>query len=68
VGHLIVLEDDLIMISVLQHFVFSPHLCALIHIEQIWTESGRTADGRIMHERVHDESDDSMQDIERAHP
>jgi CRISPR-associated exonuclease Cas4 len=25
-------EDDLIMISALQHFVFCPRQCALIHI------------------------------------
>ena len=48
--------DNLIMISALQHFVFCPRQCALIHIEQTWTESGRTAEGRIMHERVHEEN------------
>jgi CRISPR-associated exonuclease Cas4 len=37
--------------------------CALIHIEQTWTESVRTAEGRIMHERVHDESRESRGDI-----
>jgi CRISPR-associated exonuclease Cas4 len=58
-----VLEDDLIMISALQHLVFCPRQCALIHIEQIWQESGRTAEGRIMHERVHDESRESRGDI-----
>lgn len=55
--------DDLLMISALQHFAFCPRQCALIHIEQIWTESGRTAEGRIMHERVHDESRASRGDI-----
>ena len=48
-------EDDLIMISALQHYVFCPRQCALIHIEQIWSESGLTAEGRIMHEKVHEE-------------
>ena len=47
--------DHLVMISALQHYAFCPRQCALIHIEQTWTESGRTAEGRIMHERVHDE-------------
>jgi CRISPR-associated exonuclease Cas4 len=55
--------DDLIMISALQHYAFCPRQCALIHIEQIWTESGRTAEGRILHERVHDESRESRGDI-----
>jgi len=41
-------EDDLIQLSALQHIVFCERQCALIHIEQTWTESGRTAEGRIM--------------------
>lgn len=53
------LEEDLIMISALQHYVFCPRQCALIHIEQVWTESGLTAQGRIMHERVHEAGDES---------
>ncbi len=55
--------DDLIMISALQHYVFCPRQCALIHIEQTWSESGRTAEGRIMHERVHDESHESRGNV-----
>jgi CRISPR-associated exonuclease Cas4 len=51
--------EDLIQLSALQHYVFCPRQCALIHVEQTWTESGRTAEGRIMHERVHDESRES---------
>jgi CRISPR-associated exonuclease Cas4 len=52
-------EDDLIMISALQHYVFCPRQCALIHIEQVWTESGLTAEGRIMHDKVHEEGNES---------
>lgn len=48
-------EEDLIMISALQHYAFCPRQCALIHIEQVWQESGLTAEGRIMHERVHEQ-------------
>jgi len=55
--------DDLLMISALQHYAFCPRQCALIHIEQTWAESGRTAEGRIMHERVHDESRESRGDV-----
>ncbi|MBN2512375.1 MAG: CRISPR-associated protein Cas4 [Sedimentisphaerales bacterium] len=46
-------EDDLIMLSALQHYVFCPRQCALIHVEQVWTENLFTAEGRIMHEKVH---------------
>lgn len=46
-------EDDLVMISSLQHYLFCPRQCALIHIEQQWLENRLTAEGRILHERVH---------------
>jgi len=55
--------EDLIQLSALQHMVFCERQCALIHVEQTWTESGRTAEGRIMHERVHDESRESRRDV-----
>lgn len=40
------------MLSALQHFTYCPRQCALIHIEQIWTENLFTAEGRIMHEKA----------------
>ena len=52
-------EDDLIMISALQHFAFCQRQCALIHIEQVWDENRATAEGRIMHERVHEQDRES---------
>lgn len=55
--------DDLLMISALQHYAFCPRQCALIHVEQIWQESGRTAEGRILHERVHEEGSESRGNI-----
>ncbi|MCK9362876.1 MAG: CRISPR-associated protein Cas4 [Syntrophales bacterium] len=48
--------DNLVMLSALQHYAFCPRQCALIHIEQIWQENVRTAEGRIMHEHVHEEN------------
>jgi len=39
-------------VSALQHYLFCPRQCALIHVEQIWKEDGATAEGRILHERV----------------
>jgi CRISPR-associated exonuclease Cas4 len=48
-------EDDFIMISALQHYAFCERQCALIHIEQVWDENRATAEGRIMHERVHEQ-------------
>jgi CRISPR-associated exonuclease Cas4 len=52
-------EDDLVMISALQHLLFCPRQIALIHIEQQWTENRLTAEGRILHERVHSTGSES---------
>jgi CRISPR-associated exonuclease Cas4 len=46
------LEADLIPISALQHYVVCPRQCALIHLESVWIENERTAEGRVAHERV----------------
>mgnify|MGYP001392121119 CR=1 FL=1 len=56
-------EDDLIIVSALQHIAFCPRQCALIHIEQVWNENRATAEGRIMHERVHEEQRESRGDV-----
>ena len=46
-------EDELLPISLLQHYVFCPRRAALIGIEQHWDENAATMDGKIMHERAH---------------
>lgn len=45
-------EDDFIQISALQHYVFCPRQCALIHIEDVWRENVFTVRGEILHEKV----------------
>jgi len=45
-------ENEYLALSALQHILFCPRQCALIHIEQIWEENLFTAQGRVMHERV----------------
>jgi CRISPR-associated exonuclease Cas4 len=45
--------SDLIALSALQHYLFCPRQCALIHVEQAWAENAATAEGRVGHERVH---------------
>ena len=45
-------EDELIPISVLQHYSFCPRQVALIHLEQLWEENLYTAQGNVLHERV----------------
>ncbi|PIZ17892.1 CRISPR-associated protein Cas4 [Candidatus Desantisbacteria bacterium CG_4_10_14_0_8_um_filter_48_22] len=56
-------EDDFLQLSALQHFIFCPRQCALIHIEQIWVENLFTAEGRIMHDKVHEEHIENRKDI-----
>ncbi len=45
--------DDPIPISALQHYVFCPRQCAYIHTERIWQDNYLTAQGNLLHERVH---------------
>jgi CRISPR-associated exonuclease Cas4 len=52
-------EDELLPISALQHLVFCPRQCALIHIEQVWSENVFTAEGRGLHEKVHETETES---------
>lgn len=49
------MPDEPVMLSALQHFVFCRRQWALIHLEQLWQENERTVDGRLLHERAHDE-------------
>lgn len=45
-------DADLIPVSALQHFLYCPRQCALIHIERQWAESRHTVEGRLLHERA----------------
>jgi CRISPR-associated exonuclease Cas4 len=44
-------EADFIPLSALQHYLFCPRQCALIHVERLWAENVLTAEGRILHEQ-----------------
>jgi CRISPR-associated exonuclease Cas4 len=46
-------SSNLIALSALQHYLYCPRQCALIHIEQVWAENTATTEGRVAHERVH---------------
>lgn len=45
-------DDEFVMLSALQHYLFCPRQCALIHVEGAWSENYLTAAGRVLHERV----------------
>lgn len=59
-------DDDMIMISALQHYVFCPRQCALIHIEQVWSENYLTAAGKVLHDHVDTNSRETRHDIHKA--
>ncbi len=48
------IQDDLLPLSGIQHFLFCRRQWALIHVEQQWKENVLTAEGRILHQRVDD--------------
>lgn len=45
--------DEPVLLSALQHWLFCPRQCALIHLERQWEENALTAEGRVAHEVVH---------------
>lgn len=56
-------EDDFIMISSLQHYIFCPRQCGLIHIDDVWQENLFTVRGEILHEKVDTDSYETRGDI-----
>jgi len=58
------LEDDLLLLSGIQHMAFCKRQWALIHIEQVWEENVRTIEGKFLHERTDDPfEDETRKDI-----
>ncbi len=49
-------EDDYLMMSGIQHFDFCRRQWALIHIEQQWKENVLTTEGKVDHEKCHNET------------
>lgn len=45
-------DDNLIPLSALQHYLYCPRQCALIHVERLWAENRHTAEGRVLHQRA----------------
>ena len=59
-------DDELIMISALQHYLFCRRQCALIHVEGAWSENYLTATGRQLHERVDRVGGETRKDVHLA--
>lgn len=47
-------DDDLLLLSGIQHMAFCERQWALIHLEQVWSENVRTIEGKQLHERADD--------------
>lgn len=61
-------EDDYLLISGIQHFIFCKRQWALIHVEQQWEENFFTMDGILLHERADDGSiKESRKDLVTIH-
>lgn len=55
-------ENESLPLSALQHIIFCPRQCALIHIEEEWSENVLTARGRLEHNRA----DEGYREIRRG--
>lgn len=60
-----ILDDDelLVPISALEHYSYCPRQCALIHVEQSYSENLYTLRGNRAHERVHTDGDDARRGV-----
>jgi CRISPR-associated exonuclease Cas4 len=56
-------DDEPVPLSALQHYLFCPRQCALIHVERQWAENRFTAEGRILHEAADVPSAVSRRDL-----
>ena len=45
-------DDQMLMLSGIQHYMYCPRQWALIHIEQQWNDNRLTAEGQILHRNV----------------
>ena len=52
-------EDQLLPLSALQHWLYCPRQCGLIHLEQAWAENKFTAEGQVLHKKAHEGEDES---------
>ena len=63
-------EDDIVLISAIEHYAYCPRQFALIHLEQVFEENVFTLQGSAQHERA-DEAETTYEEgkrVERALP
>jgi len=64
------MSDTPVMLSALEHYVYCPRQCALIHLEQTFDENIYTLRGQVVHENVDVPSEHELHGVrfERAMP
>ena len=45
-------EENMLMLSGIQHYMFCPRQWALIHLEQQWDDNRLTVEGQLLHTNV----------------
>jgi CRISPR-associated exonuclease Cas4 len=58
-------EKDIVAISAIEHYLYCPRQCALIHIDGVYIENFLTLSGSYEHERVHKESELNDEDVSK---
>jgi CRISPR-associated exonuclease Cas4 len=63
-------KQEPIMVSALNHYLYCPRRCGLVHVEQVWSENLYTMRGRDVHENVDVTSSHVLEGVryERALP
>jgi len=47
-------DDEIVLISAIEHYSYCPRQCALIHVERVFDENALTLHGRREHARTHE--------------
>jgi len=63
-------EEELVLVSMIEHYSYCPRQCALIHLENVFDENVYTIRGHIVHEHADEPSSEIVDGIriERALP
>ena len=59
-------DETFVMLSALQHWLFCKRQCALIHVENAWSENRLTAVGRVLHERVDERKSETRRTLRQV--
>ena len=51
--HVLKSDQQLLPLSALQHLLFCPRQCALIHLEKVWADTRFTAEGNVHGSPLH---------------